>query len=111
LPLQAAEREAFQAEVASFSPPEREVVMEFVTSWEREGRIKGREEGLVEGQRLLVERMLTRKLGPLTPDLAEHLGILSSSQLIALGEALFDFATLADLEQWLASLPSKQETQ
>jgi predicted transposase/invertase (TIGR01784 family) len=105
LPLQVAEREAFQAEVASFSPPERETVMELVTSWEREGRIKGRE----EGQRELIERQLLRKLGSLTPEQTERLGTLSSAQLVALGEALFDFATLADLEQWLVSLPAHQE--
>lgn len=79
--------------------------MEFVTSWEREGRIKGRAEGLVEGQRQLVERLLTRKLGALRPEVVERLGSLSSSQLVALGEALIDFATLGDLEQWLTAQP------
>jgi heme oxygenase len=79
--------------------------VEFVTSWEREGCIKSRE----EGQRELVERQLTRKLGPLTPELTERLSTLLSAQLVALGEALFDFATLADLEQWLDSRLPRQE--
>ena len=79
--------------------------MELVTSWEREGRIKG----CVEGQRELVERLLTRKLGMLAPEVVEHLGTLSSVQLVALGEALFDFATLDDLEEWLANVSPHQE--
>jgi len=37
--------------------------MEVITSWER----KGRTEGLHEGQRLVVERMLTRRFGALPP--------------------------------------------
>ena len=105
LPLQAAEREAFQAEVASFSQSERETVMEFVTSWEREGRIKGR----VEGQRQLVEFQLTRKLGELPETALARLLTLSSSQLTALGGALLDFSSLADLEQWLATQPAAND--
>jgi predicted transposase/invertase (TIGR01784 family) len=105
LPLQAAEREAFQAEVANFSPPERETVMEFVTSWEREGRIKGR----VEGQRELVEFQLTRKVGELPEAALAQLLTLSTSQLTTLGGALLDFSSLADLEQWLATQPAAND--
>jgi predicted transposase YdaD len=43
--------------------------MEGITSWERKGRAEGlregRAEGLREGQRLVVERMLTRRFGAL----------------------------------------------
>ena len=97
LPLQAAEREAFQAEVASFATVEREAVMDIVTSWQREGR--------AEGQRLILERQLTRKFGVLPDDVIARLPQLSSSQLTALGEALLDFTTVSDVERWLAAPP------
>ena len=112
LPLQAAERAAFQAEVATFSPPEREAVMEIVTSWQREGRAEGRAEGqaegLITGQRLLVERLLTRKVGRVPDARRAQLDALSLSQLTALGEALLDFTTEADLDAWLAAPPPPQ---
>ena len=49
--------------------------MELITSWERkgraeglrEGRAEGLREGLREGQRLVVERILTRRFGALLP--------------------------------------------
>lgn len=97
LPLQAAEREAFQAEVASFATPEREAIMEIVTSWELKGR--------AEGQRSLLERQLGRKLGTLPNRVLSQLATLSSSQLVALGEALLDFTTVSDVERWLAAPP------
>ena len=69
--------------------------MEIVTSWEQKGR--------AEGQRELVERMLTRKLGPLSDDMLARLAALSSSQLTALGEALLD------LSIWLLAHPLPQD--
>jgi hypothetical protein len=101
LPLQGVELEAFRAEVATFAAPVQEEAMKFVTSWERQGR--------QEGQRDLVERMLTRKLGQLPEPVTTRLATLSSSQLTALGEALFDFAALSDLEQWLLAPPPLTE--
>ncbi len=105
LPLQAAEEQAFRAEVATFAAPEQETVMELLTSWERKGRAEGR----IEGQRLLVERQLSRKLGPLPDLLRARLELLSLSQLSALGEALLDFMTPADLDSWLATPPLPQD--
>jgi len=103
LPLQAVEREAFQAEVASFRPPERETVMELVTSWEREGQIKGR----VEGQREVLEIVLSQKLGSVPNELAAQLGELSSSELTALTLALPMLSTSDALRDWLAALPAQ----
>jgi hypothetical protein len=105
LRLQGAEEQAFQAEVATFAPSEREAVMEIVTSWE----LKGRAEGVVEGQRLLLERQLARKLAVLSDDIRARLALLSSSQLTALGEALLEFTTFADLEAWLAAPPPPED--
>lgn len=71
--------------------------MEIVTSWELKGR--------AEGQRLILERQLTRKFGALSEDVTSRLTQLSSSQLTALGEALLDFTTMSDVERWLATPP------
>lgn len=79
--------------------------MEIVTSWQREGRAEGRAEGLVEGQRLLIERLLTRKFGILPEGITTRLAQLAASQLTALGEALLDFTALPDVERWLAAPP------
>jgi hypothetical protein len=76
--------------------------MELVTSWEQ----KGREAGLIAGQRLLVERQLIRKLGSRSDPLHAQIEPLTLSQLTALGEALLDFTTPADLEAWLAAPPT-----
>ena len=46
--------------------------------------------------------MLRRRFGAISPDITERLDHLSSEQLDDLGEALLDFGTAADLEQWLA---------
>jgi predicted transposase YdaD len=101
LRLRGAEEQAFVAEVATFSPREQEAVMEIVTSWEQKGR--------AEGQRELVERLLTRKLGPLSDDALARLATLSSSQLTALGEALLDFASPDELSAWLRTPPAPQD--
>lgn len=101
LRLRGAEELAFQAEVATFSPREQEAVMEIVTSWEQKGR--------AEGQRELVERLLIRKLGPLSDATLARLAPLSSSQLTALGEALLDFTAPGDLAAWLVAPPPPQD--
>lgn len=79
--------------------------MEIVTSWEQ----KGWAEGLIEGQRQLIERLLTRKLGSLPDDVLDSLAALSSSQLAALGEALLDFTSPDDLSTWLRTVPPPQD--
>ncbi|PSB04644.1 Rpn family recombination-promoting nuclease/putative transposase [Merismopedia glauca] len=68
----------------------------------REGRAEGRTEGrTVEGQ-ILVLKLLTRKFGSLSPELQVRVTALSIDRLEALGEALLDFQTVADLESWLS---------
>lgn len=79
--------------------------MEIVTSWEE----KGQAEGVVKGQRQLVERLLLRKLGAVPQALLAQVASLSSSQLTALGEALLDCTTVGDLEGWLAAPPAQDE--
>ena len=69
-----------------------------------------REEALRDGRKAeaesLIIRQLTRKLGTDLPEaLQEQVMQLPLETLEALGEALFDFTALADLETWLAQNP------
>jgi hypothetical protein len=112
LPLNAREEQALAAEVARLPGAAKEVVMELITSWERKGRAEGlregRAEGLREGQRLVVERMLTRRFGALPSGVRERLATLTTDELTALADALLDFTSLAEVEAWLAASPSEQ---
>jgi hypothetical protein len=110
--------------VARLPGAAKEVVMELITSWERKGRAEGlreglregraeglregRAEGLREGQRLVVERMLTRRFGALPPEVRARLATLTEGELTALADALLDFTSLAEVEAWLATPPTKQ---
>jgi len=75
----------------------------------QEGRAEGRAEGLEEGleqgravgERTLVLKLLTRKLGSLSPVLIAKVNALSLEELETLGEALLDFTKVEDLESWL----------
>jgi predicted transposase/invertase (TIGR01784 family) len=78
-----------------------------------EGRVEGRTEGQIEGEakglerglqqeRTLVMRLLSRKLGNITPELQLQVNGLPIDQVEALGEALLDFTQIGDLLNWLA---------
>ena len=83
--------------------------MPYITSVERigiekghqqgklEGKVEGRLEGKLEGETSLLERLLTRRFGPLN---AETLGRLDSGTLEQLeqwADNLFDAVTLEDI--------------
>jgi hypothetical protein len=111
LPLNARDEQALAAEVARLPGAAKEVVMELITSWERKGRAEGLREGrrgLREGQRLVVERMLTRRFGALPSGMRARLATLTADELTALADALLDFTSLAEVEAWLATPPTKQ---
>ncbi len=54
-----------------------------------------------EGERALVIRLLTRRVGELPQEVREKVESLPLEQLENLGEALLDFTSLADLQAWL----------
>ena len=58
-------------------------------------------EGLQEGEANLVLRLLNRRIGSISPELSPKIRNLDLEQLENLGEALLDFQSLQDLEQWL----------
>jgi predicted transposase YdaD len=70
------------------------------------GLERGLEKGLERGQRAgkegLVERLIRRRIGVAPAAALKRIEGLSVQQLDDLGEALLDFATLSDLDDWLA---------
>jgi predicted transposase YdaD len=65
--------------------------------WIEEGRAEGR----LDGERSLILRLLTCRIGEMPLELRTKVQSLSLTQLEALGEALLDFSEPADLLNWL----------
>lgn len=111
LRLTAAEEETFRRTLAAdAAPAEQEEIMELLTSWEERGLQRGLQQGVQQGLQqgrreeahTLIGRQLTRRCGSLPANLKAELENLTLEQLEALGDALLDFQTLADLTDWLA---------
>jgi predicted transposase YdaD len=64
-------------------------------------RDEGLQEGLQRGEAKMVLRQLNRRIGGISPELSAQITSLSLEQLENLGEALLDFQSRQDLEQWL----------
>ena len=99
LRLNGQEMKVFQEEIGKLEETEQETVMQIVTSWMEQGI----EQGIERGERSLVLRQLTRKVGELPESIQAQVNGLPIAQLEALGEALLDFGSLAELEVWLAA--------
>lgn len=86
--------------------------MKLMTSWHVQGFAEGHAEGFAEGRAeealIIVNRQLKRKLGPLGPDLRQHIDGLPVERLEALAEALLDFNSTADLTAWLDAPVAEQ---
>jgi hypothetical protein len=76
---------------------EEERRMPYISSVER----MGIEQGIEQGERSLVLRLLTRKVGTLPESATTQINALPLAELEALGEALLNFSHLSDLEAWL----------
>ncbi|MCC3528029.1 MAG: Rpn family recombination-promoting nuclease/putative transposase [Microcoleus sp. PH2017_22_RUC_O_B] len=70
-----------------------------------DGLLEGRQLGLLEGRKdealSLLTRLLTRRIGPIAPEIQEQIQTLSVEELEDLGEALLDFSEASDLNNWL----------
>jgi predicted transposase/invertase (TIGR01784 family) len=69
---------------------------------EAKGRQEGREEGRQEEGANLVLRLLNRRIGQVSSSFISQIRVLSVEKLEDLGEALLDFQTEEDLQQWLS---------
>ena len=106
--LNEAETLQFEAQADTvLGSDEKGRVMELTTSWKEEGRRegleRGRQEGRQEGEATVVIRQLRHRFGELNAELIARLRELPPEKLESLAEALLDFRSLADLEQWFAA--------
>lgn len=69
----------------------------------QEGHAEGRQEGRQEGEQSLILRLLNRRIGDISSQMEAQIQSLPLEALEALGEALLDFTSLADLEGWFAN--------
>jgi predicted transposase/invertase (TIGR01784 family) len=65
---------------------------------------KGEQRGLQKGEVAVILRQLTRRLGAIEPPIEQQIRALSINQLEDLAEALLDFASQADLVNYLANI-------
>jgi hypothetical protein len=100
LRLSPQEQRLLQNDIARIEPKEQEVVMQIVTSWMEEGIEQGKQQATLS----LVLRLLSRRVGMLTPELEERVQGLSLTQLEDLAVALLDFFSVEDLEVWLQQI-------
>ena len=83
---------------------DRELVMWLKPLYQRDreqAKQEGREEGIIDGEKRLIIRLLNRRVGEIDALLIEQIQGLSLEQIKNLGEALLDFSGIADLEGWL----------
>jgi len=66
--------------------------------WEQQTK----QQGIEQGERSLILRLLSRRVGEVPEEMRSQINQLSIDQLEQLGEALLDFSTCADLEAWLS---------
>ncbi len=84
---------------------EQELGMPYITSVERMGIEKGREEGLQQGEAKVLLRLLSRRYGTLSPALVSRLQQLTTEQLDTLADVMDDFGSVEDLSVWLEQHP------
>ncbi len=71
----------------------------------QKGETQGLQQGLQQGEANLIIRQLSRRFGNINQLLASQIRQLKVSQLELLGENLFDFTNISDVDNWL-----KQQT-
>ena len=74
-----------------------ERVVEWTEKWKREGLEERRLEVLLEGERVMLQRLLTRRFGPLPPEALQRLAQADVAQLETWADRVLEAATLADV--------------
>jgi predicted transposase/invertase (TIGR01784 family) len=81
------------------------VYQEALQEGEQIGEQRGEQTGALREARSLILRQLTRRFGTISPNAESKISTLSISQLESLGEALLDFSSNDDLDDWLKLQP------
>ncbi|MEN9203783.1 MAG: Rpn family recombination-promoting nuclease/putative transposase [Thermostichus sp. DG_1_6_bins_120] len=100
----ALDRGLIQQIMRSLDMKESVIYQEWRAEALREGLQQGIQQGIQQGEATLVLRMLQRKLGELPTTVEAQIRTLPAQQLESLGEALLEFGSLEDLNQWLTCL-------
>ena len=79
------------------------IYQEWKEEFLQEGRQEGEQTGALKEAQALILRLLSRRIGDVTPALRSQVQALTLAQLESLGEALLDFTAPSDLESWLAN--------
>ena len=94
--------------VAKIKHLEEENQMPFISPTEElameRGELKGIQQGIQREQQLII-RQLNRRIGEIESSFIDTIRTLTIDQLELLGEALLDFSSVTDLEQWLENKP------
>jgi len=77
--------------------------MPYITTVERRGYETGLQQGVQQGQRSFLLRLLNRRVGELPEAMQTQIEGLAIEAIVQLGEDLLDFTELADLERWLTN--------
>ena len=97
LRLNQEEQRVFEEKITEFQPEQKEGVMEIVTSWMEQGIERGEKREALS----LISRLLSRRVGVISPELESQIQELSLTELETLAEDLLDFNSVEDLQQWL----------
>jgi hypothetical protein len=100
LSLDEQEQAKFERELRKLEPPRQEEVMELTTSWKREG--------IREGERKVVLKLLTRRFGTLQPEEEKQIAKLDTEKLEQLAQDFLDFKDREELTDWLNRCATKQ---
>jgi hypothetical protein len=82
---------------------DRELIMRLAPLYQQEQEL-ARQEGLQQGEQLLIIRQLNCRIGTMDSSLIQQVQKLPVAQLEELGEALLDFTSVTDLQTWLQSV-------
>ncbi len=94
-------RQIFREGIMRESVIYQEILQEGEQKGERLGEERGILKGKLEGEQTVILRLLTRRIGEISPELQSQIQSLLLYQLEALADALLDFSSLADLKTWL----------
>lgn len=102
LELNAVENLIMRQQLETINPQQKELAMEIVTSWMREGIAQGLEQGLKQGLKEGVLNILTIRFENLSPQLIEQINSIDElSQLRDLHQKAVKSATLNEFESYL----------
>ncbi len=105
LSLNEQEQSEFEQKLAQIEPTKKEDVMELTTSWKEQGSA----EGLREGERKLVIKLLRRRFGSLSEGEEAQIGYLNTEKLEELAQDLLDFKSRDELVSWLNQAALNQD--